>query len=343
MGHKRIPPQTIAEIKSPAYNNLSDRQLATLLGIGKSSVQKYRAASGKPAKPAKRGRPPVTSKEQRKALRAKEERSGGSTWQLVEWSAKQGYRKISRGTVASVLKGGKKPRVYKPVKSGRRLSDRNQQLRLQFARQHVNDDFEHVVFVDQKVVSMGYDEARGQAKMWQQKGSNKQYVKSTSPAMFLFYGAVAKGHKSQLVRVQMKKGGKGRGCSSFGSEEFIQAFKHLWAEVQGWYPPGQKFKVVLDNAKQHVSHTSRAQLQGLGVSLLEGFPPQSYDINLIEVVWGHLQQQLVGRTFTKKEKYEQEIREAWSRVQVTTINKLVAKHKQQLQKIIAQKGGWVDY
>ena len=66
-------------------------------------------------------------------------------------------------------------------------------------------------------------------------------------------------------------------------------------------------------------------------------------MNLIEVAWGHLQQQLQGRRFQRKDNYEKEIREAWGRVKQSTIDKLVANHKQQLQKIKEAGGNWVNY
>lgn len=343
MGHKQFDPATLAKIKSPAYSHLSNRELGARLGVSKSSVHKYRAAGSKPSRKVRRGRPLATSAQQRKALRAKVDRSGGSTRQLAEWCAQQGYPKISRGTVARVLKGGKHPREWRPVLSGRRLSDRNQQLRLQFARQHLHHNFKRVVFIDQKVLGLGYDESAGQTMRWQVKGSKKLFVKSTNPVMFVFYGAVAHGHKSKLVRVQLNQESNGRGCSAFGSRQFIEAFKELWEEMQGWYPDGQGFQVVMDNAKQHVSQWSKAKLAELGVPVMQGFLPQSYDMNLIEVVWGQLEYELVGSTHSKKGEYEQEIQQAWDRVEQDTIDKLVANHNKQLQKVIKQKGGWVGY
>ncbi len=52
---------------------------------------------------------------------------------------------------------------------------------------------------------------------------------------------------------------------------------------------------------------------------------------------------MLGSKYKSKEKYEKLIKQAWSRVDQTTINKLVAKHKEQLQKIKKANGSWVNY
>lgn len=178
---------------------------------------------------------------------------------------------------------------------------------------------------------MGYDTTLGYQKRWQKEGSSHLFTKSSNPHTFLFYGAVAKGHKSKLIKVTMGGEAKGRGSGGFDSASFIKVMRKLWREVKGWYPQGQSFK-VLDNGKQHVSKQSKAALKGMRVPLLDGFAPQSYDLNLIEVVSGHLQQQLGGRRFKKKEKYEQEIHEACARAKHDTIDKLVDHHMQQVPK-----------
>ena len=60
--------------------------------------------------------------------------------------------------------------AYKPVKSGRVLSDKHRELRLQFVTKHLILNFDTVVFIDQKEVSLGFDESRGYLKGWQVKG-----------------------------------------------------------------------------------------------------------------------------------------------------------------------------
>jgi hypothetical protein len=347
MGYQRIPAETLAKLTPDRLRNTSVRKLATEFKISKSAVHKLRVGISKPAKKGQIGRPRKSTQAQRKAIKAKLQRSGIGTRKLAEWCADRGYPRVSRGTVGAVIKGGTAPWSFKSVKSGRRLSDRNKSLRLRFVNKHLRApkrlDLDHNVFIDQKSVCIGFDEAQGYQKRWQKEGSTHIFAKSSNPQTFMFYAAVAKGHKSDLVMVPMDGEGKGRGTGGFNSATFVMVMKELWKQVKGWYPEGQPFRVVLDHAKQHASKLSKAALAEMGVPLLEGFPPQSYVLNLIEVAWAHLQQQLQGRRFKKKENYEKEIREAWGRVKQSTIDQLVGNHMQQFQRIKDAKGGWVQY
>lgn len=342
MVQSRVLPKNRAESNTFEAKTSTVKERAAQQGISRATYYRRLNAASQPGRKSRLGRPRLTTLPQRKALKAKANRSGGGTRKLAEWSVQQGYPKVSRQTVASILKGGRRPLAYKPVKSGRVLSEKNRQRRLQFVEENQHTNFDCVVFIDQEL-SIGYDESKGLKKTWQPLGRNKIMKKSTNPQKFMFYAAVAKGHKSELVRVPLGGKGKGSGTVGFDSAMFLRVFRQLWRQVKRWYPQGQQFWVIIDSARQHTSKHSKSQLAAMGVPLFQGFPPQSYDMNLIEVVWGHLQQGLLGQSFKDKSKYEKKIREAWGRVQQSTIDKLVANHKQQLQKIKKANGNWVDY
>ena len=343
MGQNCVPPQTRSERMASEANTSTVKELAAQEGISRATYYRRLKAANQPGKRAQVGRPRKTTVAQRKALKAKAQRSGGGTRKLAAWAAQRGFERVSRQTVAAVLKGGSSPLAYKPVKSGRVLSEKNRLGRLKFIKKNLKRNFDHVVFIDQKELSMGYDESEGYSSRWQEQGSKKVFKTSTRPQKLMFYGAVAKGHKSSLVKVPLVGKGNGRGTAGFNSAMFVDVFRQLWEQVKEWYPPGQKFWVIMDRAKQHTSNYTKCELAAMGVPLLEGFPPQSYDLNLIEVAWGHLQQQLQGESFKKKSMYENQVMEAWSKVQQSTINKLVANHTQQLKKISKANGNWVDY
>lgn len=343
MGYRRIAPDIYAKLKAVSDDNKSVRVLAAELGISKSTVQRFRSAPSKPVAKAKPGRPRKTFPAQRKALKRKVERSGGGSRKLAEWNNQQGYPKISKGTVAAVLKGGRGPEDYLPVVRGRVLSEKNREVRLKFAKKHLKDKWDSTVFLDMKTVFMGYDEAAGYDMRWQKRGSKKVFKKQANPKGFNFYAAVAMNHKSNLIMVPMKEKGKGRGKLSFTSASFIEVMKQLFGVVEKWYPAGTKFRVVMDNAKQHVSEQSKSAMAVMKVPIMQDFPAQSYDMNLIEVAWGHLQQQLQGHKYKKRQTYEQGLRQAWGRVKQSTINALVVKHNQQMKEIIKNKGNWVKY
>ena len=342
MGYKRIDPQVRAQLRSASNQKKSVRVLAYELGISKSTVQKYRSAARHSATNRRQEPPRKTTPEQRTALKRRAQRTGDGTRKLAAWSEQQGYGKISHVTVGAVLKGGRVPLEYKPVLRGRSLSEKNRLERLAFSKKHKSDDWTHTVFVDMKTIRMRWDEAAGHAKRWQKKGQKKKWKQAKKSVAFNFYAAVAHGKKSSLFMVPMETRGS-NGQPSFNSAIFIKVMRKLWKEVKQWYPKGQQFRVIMDNARQHVSKKSKRSMDSMGVPLCDSFPAQAYDMNVIEVAWGHLQQQLLGNKCQHKETYEKILREAWGRVDQATINKLVANHNQQMKKIIKEKGGWTKY
>jgi transposase len=241
-----------------------------------------------------------------------------------------------------LLKSGRHPLAFTIVQRGRVLSVKNKTKRLAFARRHQRDNWARTVFVDMKTMHMRWDEAGGHGKRWQPVGVKKKWKQASKSVQFNFYAAVAQGRKSELVMVDMDTIGKG-GKLGFSSASFIKVMKKLWQQVKGWYSQGQRCRVIMDNARQHGSKKSKKALKAMGVPLCESFPAQSYDMNLIEVLWGQLQREMLGNRSTKEEAYEKALREAWGRVQQSTIDKLVANHNKQLGKIIKEKGNWVNY
>jgi hypothetical protein len=342
MGYSHIAPEIIAQIKAPANRDKPVRKLAAELNVSKSAVHHIRSAASHPARKRKQGRLKKTLPKQRTAIKRRAERTGDSLVKLAAWSARQGYPRISPSTVAAVLKGGRVPLQYKPVLRGRSLSDKNRLLRLAFAQQHKSDNWRYTVFIDMKTLLMRWDEAEGYKMRWQRAGSKKKWKQASNAVAFNFYAAVAHGKKSSLVMVPMEQRGK-KGKPSFNSSNFIEVMQQLFGEVKGWFPRGQHFRVILDNATQHESDESKAAMADMGVPLMTSFPPQAYDMNLSEVVWGQLQREMLGNRFKKKESYEQALRQAWDRVDQGTIDKLVANHSSQMKKIINAQGNWVKY
>jgi hypothetical protein len=342
MGYSHIAPDIIAQIKDPANRDKPVRTLAAELNVSKSAVHHIRSAASHPAPKLKQGRPRKTLPNQRTAIKRRAERTGDSLVKLAAWSAQRGYPRISAATVSAVLKGGRVPLQYKPVLRGRSLSEKNRLLRLAFAKQHKSDNWKHTVFIDMKTLLMRWDEAQGYKMRWQRAGSKKRWKQASNAVAFNFYAPVAHGKKSSLVMVPMEQRGK-KGKPSFNSSNFIQVMQQLFEEVQGWFPSGLHFRVILDNATQHESDESKAAMADMGVPLMTSFPPQAYDMNLIEVVWGQLQSQMLGNRFKKKESYEQALRQAWDSVDQGIIDKLVANHCNQMKKIINAEGSWVDY
>jgi hypothetical protein len=101
---------------------------------------------------------------------------------------------------------------------------------------------------------------------------------------------------------------------------------------------------VLDHAKQHTSKESNAALETMGVHLLEDFPPQSWDLNIIENCWGIVENKLngmAGRSPTTSLGWRRRIQSAWQSIQQSTIDRLVDSLDERVQVITEQQGEWL--
>lgn len=169
-------------------------------------------------------------------------------------------------------------------------------------------------------------------------------LKVGNPWKFAFYAAVAHGHKSKLYFVppSPEKGSKARRSKeTLTSAHFKKTITELKKEITAWYPRGKGYFVLMDRATPHTSFQSQAHLAALKLPLKKDFPPQSWDINVIENVWGAFWQRFQGKHASSTAGWRQKIREAWDEVEQSTINKLVAQVPGRMQEIIDADGAWI--
>lgn len=297
---------------------------------------------------ARSGRPLKLPPQLRKPVR-RMARAGKTTRYIVRYLAENHGVTVTRQTVARVLKGGNKPMAWLPVSRGRVLREANKALRVEFCEQHLLDSWKHwknTVFVDSKYLYVYRDKAKRWLYRWQNVGSKQVFPQNSNPQVFHFYAAVAWGHKSKLVFVPPTKGVGVEGANdkvTFNSSHFIEAMEQLSAEFQQWFPSSRSYRVVWDSARQHTSKEAKAGVARLGIPVMPDFPAQSWDLNIIEVCWAWLSHNVKGHNHRVWDGWEECIKEAWAEVEISSINKLVAKVPKQLQKIAQKEGEWVRY
>jgi hypothetical protein len=128
----------------------------------------------------------------------------------------------------------------------------------------------------------------------------------------------------------------------FNSKHYISMMGQLGPEVKDWFDNGN-FVIIQDNAKQHCSQASKRAVAGMGLPMLSDFPPQAWDLNSIEDVWGVLAGKLRGVKAKTSSTWRAEIIRAWEQVEQSTINKLVDGVPARMQEIIDAEGHWVPH
>lgn len=319
--------------------------IARQLKISQGSAKRHALRKGKTQDLPRSGRPKVTTPALRKLMKRKA-RAGSTAVGIAAYIASRKGMVISRQTVGSVLKGGRKPLSWGPIVRGKVLRANNMPMRVAFCLSHLRYKWTHVVFVDSKYLYVARDQAKGWLMMWQNEKAKVVFPKHPNPLVFHFYAAIAYGHKSKLVFVPPTRGALDTDPNekvNFVSSHFVAAMMELMAEVQGWFPPGVEYRVVLDHARQHDSKESKLALALMDAHVMQDFPPQSWDLNAIEVAWAWLGQHIRGHNPRTRDGWMRAIKKAWKQVEISSINKLVSKMPKQVEGIIEAEGQWVKY
>ena len=101
-------------------------------------------------------------------------------------------------------------------------------------------------------------------------------------------------------------------------------------------------KLVLDHANQHTSTSSQAYMKLHGVELLEGYPAQCWDINIIENIWAALDQNLKGKKGNSGKVWRRHIIKAWEGISQHLIERRVKSVNKRLAKIGEKEGAWLS-
>jgi hypothetical protein len=190
---------------------------------------------------------------------------------------------------------------------------------------------------------MGRDPVKRHTMAWQSPNSPLDVPPPSSSVCFHFYSIIGKDFKYKLVFVPPAASST---CSERKSKETFKG-PHFVKFIKDALPVirrrlgSRPFRLIMDHAKQHKSKATKQALQDLGACVLEDFPAQSWDLDVIEFAWGMLNQNLVGHRARTKSGYLDAIKEAWMSVDQASINALVDSMPQRMHAVIQAKGQWL--
>jgi transposase len=315
--------------------------------VSRATIRRWRA-EGRKAHPVwtdqpGRGRKPVLSSAEKQSAKRKALKRRSVAQITSSLNAKR-TKKVSSSTVKRSLKAGRDPLCYQPVTHGRHLSDTNKKKRAKWAKQQLNAHTATWVYLDSKYLYI-YEDARGYIHWcWQNTKKKVTFKVKSNPTVMHFYAAIGKGFKSKLhfVPPTPPLGSKQRRAKvNFASKHFIPVIKKIHKEVHSSGKPGSRFRYIMDHARQHTSKASKAAMRKAGVQLVEGFPSQSWDINVIENAWGVMDTLLQGSRASTPSGWRRAALVAWRGVQQSTIDKLVGSVKQRVHDVAAKEGEWL--
>ena len=347
MGYQSVPQDLRWAIIGRTKAGQTKAFIMEELCLGRAAVDRW-AAEAQKRRPnvldmSRSGRPCKFSKE----VNAKVRRAGlsGRSPGEVSMSLKdKGAADISQSSVRSLWLSGRKPIMYCPVRKSKVLREPNVAARLAFVQNYKPTPRHPWAFTDGKQCSL-HRLGNGDLKWrWQRVDKPAYAAHGALVARFFFYAVVGKDLKSQLFFTApspQKGSGWPTGDRAFNSSDYIGLLKAFERTLVRWRPQGG-YDLIRDRASQHTSAASTRALAGLNLSILEAFPAQSWDINIIENVWAQLALQMKGHRATTADGFRRVITQAWSRISQGTVNKIVADVPKRLKKIASLKGKWID-
>jgi hypothetical protein len=345
----KLTPQQRQKLAAERKSGASFKFLMKKYNCSQHAVRRW-AAEGLKARPhrqdgARAGRPPSINKAQRKSARAAALR-GKSAASIAGSLSRRAKKQVSSAAVRGALKHSKCPMHWAPKNRGRRLSPKNKKLRQEFCAKHKGGKLKSCLFADSKMIYL-YKDGTGSTKyVWLSPGAKPAEVPAGNPYVVHIYGLVGKGSKSPLIftaPTPSVRSHERKGPENFSSKHFIKVAQQLHTIIKQWGKNNRYHRVIWDHAKQHTSQRSRDALQDMGMFVLEDFPPQSWDLNIIENCWGVLDtvlSHMPGRTPTSIRGWRLRIERAWDSIEQSTIDQLVSSIDQRIADVEELGGAW---
>ena len=310
----------------------SQTEISRLLKISRCGVQliikKHKQGYSLQDKP-KLGRPTSLSKSEKRKIVMESNKFPFKT-------AKEGYRdsgihtNVSVDTVKRTLRQNNlfgRTAANKPS-----LTKVNKAKRLQWCKEKIGwtiEDSRKVIFSDEAKIELT---SHSGEKVRLPKGMrhNSRYVKGTkkfSPYLML-WGAIRDDGQRTLLRC----------LSTADSQEYQRLLKNAIPKIYN-----SRKLLQQDGATCHRSASTKRFLEEKRIRILENWPAQSPDLNLIEIVWSILKKDINKKTYNDLGHLEESVMEAWQNILSTIVTKLYESMPKRIRAVVRARGGHTRY
>lgn len=239
--------------------------------------------------------------------------------------------KLSQSTICRAKKQLGLRRVKEKKKP--KLTEANNAKRLDFAKEkRAKDYWKRVLFTDETIFLLEpppqyrYVEADEEQPI---KERSKYSKKIMVWAGISWYG------KSKIILV-----GK---SESIDSEKYQEVVSKGLPSIRSIFANQPRWIFQQDGARCHTSRSTRKWFHEQDMEILDPWPANSPDLNIIENLWPVLKERVYMRSFRTEQGLFRIVKEEWDKIELREIRKLVQSVPDRLQQVLDRDGGHTDY
>ena len=346
---------------------LSSYKIAKALSLSRGAVRHWVdewKSGGDMEEKHKSGRPRVLSTRAKYVARKRLKQPGfGGLARAARTLQAKGYTRtpVHVSTLSRMLKERAMrlpaPLVAVRSKPRRALTDYDKQRRRTFAAANLSTPWDNVMFTDRKRFYFRYPGSKVRSVQWQERGQKRQAITAGRPLCVNVYMGITKfgstgptfitGTSKHHTTYTTKAGKPARNITtseytSVLNDHLLPAGNELMSKHghRSWV-----FQQHNDPAHKAAWHTIMKynRRHTTSIRLLPGWPPHSPDLNLIENVWGTVQQQLDASGCKTFLKFQSKLRCLLSCVPQQWLVKAYMGMPQRVEDIVRLEGGKTNH
>lgn len=327
-----IPIHVREKIVALHRDGKNSNQIQKVVGHTRSAIlniiRKIKSGFGVENKP-RAGRPPKLTNRERRSLVIKSKKEPFSTARLLR-TASGLESKVSIDTVKRVLRSNNlfgRVAVKKP-----KLNVIQKRKRFQYAVNHrswTSEDWRKVIFTDETRIEV-LPKSRTYVRRPKSKTFHPKYtVKSMkfSPSIMI-WGGVRYDGKRMLIKCE----------NSIDSDEYQRVLNNALP-----YLYNTRYLLQQDGARCHTSHSTTHFLTNKCVRMLQPWPPQSPDLNIIEGIWAILKENVKKRCPLSREDLWNVTKEEFDAIPNEIIQNLFNSLPRRIKAVASVRGATTKY
>lgn len=199
--------------------------------------------------------------------------------------------------------------------------------RVLFARKHVHADPKKIMFTDEVILHSNDNHLCRTQWLPKHKKPEGRLRSRWPTARVMVHGAIAHNFRHLVIFDSLK-----------GDKLTAESYKRKVLFKLAPLCVEKKLQLQQDGARPHIARQNMEYLRRKDCAVVDGWPPRSPQLNVIEQLWPILHAAIARRTPQTQEELVQYAVEEWNRIPQSKINALIKSFTKKCEKCIKQKG-----